>query len=96
MPSIQKCLGNVAPQNRIFKLISFNSALLCCISVAFCQVVFYCVVCCDMLCRVKAHANGRNIVGQQHATLLGPTSVQRPFAWNHNNVGTRWYLLRIV
>ena len=22
---------------------------------------------------LKAHANGRNIVGQQHATLLGPT-----------------------
>ena len=26
---------------------------------------------------VKAHANGRNIVGQQHATLLGPTCCVR-------------------
>ena len=25
----------------------------------------------------KAHANGRNIVGQQHATLLGPTCCVR-------------------
>ena len=27
--------------------------------------------------RVKAHKNGRNIVGQQHATLLGPTCCVR-------------------
>ena len=26
---------------------------------------------------IKAHANGRNIVGQQHATLLGPTCCVR-------------------
>ena len=25
------------------------------------------------LLRIKAHANGQNIVGQQHPTLLGPT-----------------------
>ena len=35
----------------------------------------------------KAHANGRNIVGP---------NMLRPFAWSHNNVGTCWYLLRIV
>ena len=31
------------------------------------------------LVRVKAHANGRNIVGAK---------ILRPIAWNHNNVGT--------
>ena len=32
---------------------------------------------------LKAHANGRNIVGP---------NILRPFAWNHNNVGTCWHL----
>ena len=27
--------------------------------------------------------------------IVGPNML-RPFAWNHNNVGTCWYLLRIV
>ena len=31
---------------------------------------------------IKAHANGPNML--------------HPFAWNHNNVGTCWHLLRIV
>ena len=43
----------------------------------------------------KAHANGRNIVGQQDATLLGPNML-RPFALNYNNVGTCWHLLALV
>ena len=30
-------------------------------------------------CVTKTHANGRNIVGP---------NMFRPFAWNHNNVGT--------
>ena len=50
------------------------------------------------LSTIKAHgSNGRNIVGQQHATLhVGPINMLRPFAWNHNNVGTCSLLLRIV
>ena len=36
---------------------------------------------------IKAHANRRNIVGQQHATLLGSTCCVRLHG-NHNNVGT--------
>ena len=31
-------------------------------------------------------ANGRNIVG---------LNMLRPFAWNHNNVGTCWHLLLV-
>ena len=44
---------------------------------------------------LKAHASGRNIVGQQHATLLRQNML-RPFACNHNSVGTCWHLLSIV
>ena len=42
-----------------------------------------------ILC-VRAHANGRNIVGQntQHCWAQQCCDLLRPFAWNHNNVGT--------
>ena len=41
----------------------------------------------DAVC-VKANANGCNIVGQQHATLLGPTCWVHLHVQNNNNVGT--------
>ena len=45
---------------------------------------------------IRAHANGRNIVACWPTThITVDPNMLRPFAWNHNNIGTCWHLLGI-